>query len=186
LGHPARSGAKLAASGSVVYAACNSEGLQVIDATDPAHLQALAQPMSARYVESIRIAGNRAYVAVTDEILEDFWQPGELVELDVTNPARPSQTATRTTLGLAQDLAVDQDSILAALGLGATAAFHRESAGSVRVLGRIGTTGLSQSVQIADGLGYALDIYEGLRVISLDPTDWPAPHRLYLPVAASG
>lgn len=92
--------------GNRLYVACGSDGLQVVDVSDPANPIMLGVFNTGGTAREVVVAGNTAFVADTY---------GGLISIDVSDPANMTQLDAATTAGVAAiSLAISGDYVFVA------------------------------------------------------------------------
>jgi hypothetical protein len=92
-------------AGNNLFVAGGEAGLQVINISNPAIAQVLAQFHPGGYGPAITVVGDYAYVAEQRRFTGSNWIGGDFQIIDVNNPANPAQVSNYP-VGEARDVAV--------------------------------------------------------------------------------
>lgn len=165
-GSPSGTGNGVFVTGNLAYVAEGSDGLQVIDVSNPAAPVRVGGFNTIGKAISVQVMGTLAYVADGDAGLQ---------VIDVSNPARPRRLGGLTS-GYAYGVQVVGALAYVAVGFdGLQVIDVSNPAAPVRV-GRYDTIGQAASVQVMGPLAYVADGAAGLQVI--DVSNPAAPVRV--------
>jgi hypothetical protein len=98
----ARAMSDVAVQGSIAYATSESEGLVLVDVSDPANLRRLATLSTVSRPQSVVVRGDFAYLG--------NWEG--LIAVDVSNPTKPTVTSRRSIARYDAELAFSGDQLL--------------------------------------------------------------------------
>ena len=135
-----------AISGALVYAAAHSDGLEIINVSDPAHPFAMTT-VATENAWAVRLNGNYAYVADGD---------AGIAMIDISNPESPFLAAQYNTSGNASHLGVS-DSLVAVADWDDVEILRYTPAGTLELAGLKKSGGRVMGIEIAADIVYVAE-----------------------------
>ncbi len=146
------------ASGNLVYLIVGTQGLLLVDVTDPAHPVEVGSNSTRGYAQSLALGGGVAYVANRGD---------GLTILDVSDPMRPVEIGRLDTPGSAQAVALRGQLAAVADQRGGLQLVDVSKPTSPVLVKTVETSGFAQSVWIDGAFAYVAAGDAGLEIVSI-------------------
>jgi hypothetical protein len=156
----------VAASGSYAYLIVGTQGLLVVDVSDPSAPIEVGSHSTRGYAQAVALAGHYAYVANRSE---------GLTVLDVSDPMRPAEVGFLDTVGSAWDVAVSGGrAFVADYSQGGLQIVDVSHPSSPSLMSTYATAASAKAVCVADGIAYVAMGDAGLELVDVSVPAAPA------------
>ncbi len=154
----------MALSGDILIACRHGNGLEILDVSDPASLQTLAEVDLVNSWD-VAISGDHAFVA--DGM-------GGMAVVDLSDPANPQHLYSLPCSGAALDVDIEGGLAVLACGSAGIEVFDVSDPMAVASLGRANSSGLAVTLDVSGDLVYVAD-WDDVEVFDLSYPESPTP-----------
>jgi hypothetical protein len=162
----------VAVQGSIAVVAADSNGLEIVDISNPAQPVQMSRLALLGYPYAVAIQGSVAAVAMT--------APGSLQLVNISNPLQPVLLGNLSLPAGAQDLVWSGTMVIVADTTSGLMVVSTSNPLSPSLMGSLGLTGSAQGVAVQGTIAYVADGSAGLRLVNVSNPSTPAPLGSYV------
>lgn len=156
----------------LAYVADGSQGLLIIDVSDPAHPVLVGALPAAAPQSFLALERQRDTLAIAAGF-------GGLVLVDVSNPAAPVVSGSADTAGFAESLVLDDTRVYLADGSDGLRIFDIRNPAAPVEIGALDTAGQTHDVKLIGGTAFIADDAAGMQIVDLVNPAQPQALKTY-------